>query len=222
VRACVRGVKAYLASPDGLDEDESRGRACDRHATEDRLDNVRAERRPGRLEECVAVVVWRSSSTHVVTSCGRKLTVEVLSVQLLDELEHHPIERPLPKHVPGREALGPRRLPALVLRADRRLQLFQLLRNKGIVGARGVELRDYPTCVVDAPVPEQVPRRLGQEKDAAHEDQAPDHLQPDWDSPRCRVADRVRAEVDDVRQKDAGEHVQPRFACRERTSAHTR
>ena len=46
-----------------------------------------------------------------------------MPIQLLDELQHHPIDRPLPQRIPRRETLRPRRLPSFILSPDAVLKL---------------------------------------------------------------------------------------------------
>lgn len=46
-------------------------------------------------------------------------------------------------------------------------------------------------------------RRFGKEEDAAEEDETPEHLETDWDTPRRRVVDGVCPKIDDVGQEDA-------------------
>ena len=56
------------------------------------------------------------------------LLVEVLTVELLDEHEHHAVEGPLPELVAGREALEPGRLAALVLSGESVVEVLRMVR----------------------------------------------------------------------------------------------
>ncbi len=48
----------------------------------------------------------------------RKLTVEVLAIELLNELQHHSVYGALPQCISCRETLKPCRLSVLVLSSD--------------------------------------------------------------------------------------------------------
>ena len=72
-------------------------------------------------------------------------TVEVLAVQLLYELKHHAVQRPLPQHIPRGETFCPGRLSALVLSFDTELKLVDSLKYESIVFWNAVELSDDGT-----------------------------------------------------------------------------
>lgn len=69
-----------------------------------------------------------------------KLTVEVLPVQLLNKLQHHPVPCAFPQRVPRRETFCPSNLPAFVLSVNGKLQLFNSFDYDGIVDRGAVQV----------------------------------------------------------------------------------
>ena len=115
--------------------------------------------------------------------CLKLLTVEVLSVELLNELKHHAVYRPLIQHISRRETLGPGSLSTLVLGSDSHLELLDRIQHNRIIEIGSVHHGDDISSFVFPVSPKQVTRRLGEEEDSREEDETPEHLQPDRNSP---------------------------------------
>lgn len=49
------------------------------------------------------------------------------------------------------------------------------------------------------------PRRFWQKENTREQNKSPEHLQSNWDTPRCRVGDGMRTEINDVTQEDAND-----------------
>lgn len=73
---------------------------------------------------------------------GCRLTVEVLPIKLLNELQHHSIERALPEEVPRRETFQPSRLSFLVLGSNTEHQLLDHLLDEWVIQGYAVQFRN--------------------------------------------------------------------------------
>lgn len=81
----------------------------------------------------------------IVSKC-RPLTIEILAVQLLYELQHHSVSRPPPQEISSREALCPSGLSSFVFGIDSALQFLDGLGNNRVINGYTVELRDDYMC----------------------------------------------------------------------------
>lgn len=136
-----------IAPAYGFDEDKGWDGADYGDTTEDSLDRVWVEARARTLKEGVAVVVWRSLSGDASRRSRSARTVEVLTVELLNKLEHHAVQRTLPQVVTSGEAFQPGRLSAVVFRLDTELKLIDNFDNEEVVFGYAIKLCDDLACL---------------------------------------------------------------------------
>lgn len=124
--------------------------------------------------------------------------------ELLQRLQGHAQEDAV-RHARALEHLDPAVPAALAgaLGVQLLLDLGQLVDDHAVVRRHAVQLRHGLLGLVDAAVPEVVPRALREEDDPDAEDEAPEESDAQRDAPRPRVVHALRAEVDAVRDEDA-------------------
>ena len=84
--------------------------------------------------------MFASAEAHGVEKNESGLTVEVLAVELLNELEHDTINRTFPEEVSLRETLEPSGLAPLVLSTYAELELFDELDDDRVIFRQTVEI----------------------------------------------------------------------------------
>lgn len=73
---------------------------------------------------------------------GEERTIEVLTIELLDELQHHAVDRSFPKGIAGRETFRPCSFSIGILSTDRKHQLFNKFFDERIVQRDTVQFSD--------------------------------------------------------------------------------
>lgn len=87
---------------------------------------------------------------------SKPLTVEVLTVQLLNEHQHHSIDRPLPQRVPRRETFQPGSFSTIVLCVDGELQFTHEFIDKLVLQRHRVQVGNDLTSLVYSPGSEKM------------------------------------------------------------------
>lgn len=131
-----------------------------RNCAEDGLDHIRVQpeikwktwvlrwsinkpqnlRSSSTLEERITVIVYNvqeNQSKYAEAdqnwTNGGALTVEILTIQLLNELKHHPMSSPQPQLIPRGETFRPSRFPSFIFSIDGKVQFFNSLLHQRIV-----------------------------------------------------------------------------------------
>lgn len=163
VRRCVN---TYTTATPGFDEDKRGDGSDDRDSPKDNLYHVGGE--PVVCQETNKDTRQRPTEclrfgrtclhSNLVISTQQQLskddpnqtpTIKVLSVQLLDELEHHPVSRPFPQSIARRETLYPGCLAAFVLGFDRFRKFSDVCFHHLGVDRDRIELCNYSTRLVN-------------------------------------------------------------------------
>lgn len=143
-----------------------------------------------------------SVSVSRLRQISSSLTIEVLAVELLNELQHHSVDGSLPQLVPLAETFKPSCFTAFVLLLDTIFELVDDLFDKYVVFWDGIELSNYLSSLVMFPIAKQVTaikecaseyvtfktnwrdvRGFREEENTRQQDQTPEHLQTDWNTP---------------------------------------
>lgn len=123
---------------------------------------------------------------------GAKTTRLTLTVELLDELQHHTVQGSFPKDVPSREALEPGSLSTLVLESESIVEVLDLLRDGGIVCLDVIEHGDGLPGTFLVSSSDEKSGRLGKEENTRAEDETEEDLDSDGDLTRRRGRGRGR------------------------------
>lgn len=131
------------------------------------------------------------------------LTVEVLSIQLLDKLQHHAVQSTLPQMVSSGKTFSPCSFSALVFSIDSKLKLADEFIDKTILFRYTIQGCNNGASLFTSARPKKMTtnkikrlrsikedytrhlRRFWKEKDTREQDESPDQLQANRNSPGC-------------------------------------